>query len=159
VLEALDVSGPDGRLVLWAHADHVVVRDDPPTLGAHLREHLGDGYRALLVTAGTGTTRANRRRRLFGPSRTPSTHRLGSPPDDGLEAVLLGATARDHVLDLRVPEVPPAVAAWAGSVVPRRSVGDEVSAASPARAVVPCRPGVEVDGVAVVGTVHPAFPR
>ena len=159
VLEALDASGPDGRLVLWAHADHVVVRDDPPTLGAHLREHLGDAYRALLLTAGTGTARAVRRRRLFGPARTPSTHRLGAPPDDALEAVLLGAVARDHVLDLRVPDAPPAVTAWAESVVPRRSVGDEVSAAATARTVVPCRPGVEADGVAVVGTVHPARVR
>ncbi|WP_433783270.1 erythromycin esterase family protein [Actinomycetospora sp. CA-101289] len=159
VLEALDASGPDGRLVLWAHADHVVVRDDPPTLGAHLREHLGDAYRALLLTAGTGTTRAVRRRRLFGPARTPSTHRLGDPLEGGLEAVLLGAVARDHVLDLRVPDVPPAVTAWADSVVPRRSVGDEVTAAASARAVVPCRPGLETDGVAVVGTVHPARVR
>ncbi|HSK60078.1 MAG TPA: erythromycin esterase family protein [Actinomycetospora sp.] len=159
VLEALDASGPEGRLVLWAHADHVVVRDEPPTLGAHLREHLGEAYRALLLTAGTGTARAVRRRRLFGPARTPSTHRLGTPPDDGLEAVLLGAVPRDHVLDLRVPDVPPAVTAWAESDVPRRSVGDEVSAASTARTVVPCRPGVEADGVAVVGTVHPARVR
>jgi erythromycin esterase len=159
VVEALDASGPEGRLVLWAHADHVGVRDDPPTLGAHLREHLGDAYRALLLTAGTGTARAVRRRRLFGPARTPSSHRLGAPPDDGLEAVLLRAVPRDHVLDLRVPDAPPAVTAWAESVVPRRSVGDQVSAAATARTVVPCRPGVEADGVAVVGTVHPARVR
>ncbi|MDF2979758.1 MAG: Erythromycin esterase [Actinomycetospora sp.] len=159
VLEALDASGPEGRLVLWAHADHVVVRDDPPTLGAHLREHLGDAYRALLLTAGAGTARAIRRRRLFGPARTPSTHRLGTPPDESLEAVLLRAVVRDHVLDLRDPDAPPAVTAWAESDVPRRSVGDEVSATATARTVVPCRPGVEADGVAVVGTVNPARVR
>ena len=66
---------------------------------------------------------------------------------------------RDHVLDLRVPDTPPAVTAWAESDVPRRSVGDEVSAAATARTTVPCRPGVEADGVAVVGTVHPARVR
>jgi len=159
VLDALATGRPDGRLVLWAHADHVVVRDDPPTLGAHLREHLGDDYRALLLTAGTGTTRAIRRRRLLGPARTPSTHRLGPPPDDTLEAQLLAGGTRDHVLDLRVPDVPPAVAAWADATTSRRSVGDEVSAASPARAVVPCRPGAEVDGIGVVATVHPVWAR
>jgi erythromycin esterase len=157
VLEALDEAGPDGRLVLWAHADHVVVRDDTP--GAHLREHLGDAYRALLLTAGTGTTRAIRRRRLFGPARTPSTHRLGTPPADALESVLLPEGTRDHVLDLRVIDVPPEVAAWADTTLSRRSVGDEVSAAAPATAVVPCRPGAELDAIAVVRTVHPAWAR
>jgi erythromycin esterase len=159
VLEALDAAGPDGRLALWAHADHVVVREDPPTLGAHLREDLGDAYRALLLTAGTGTTRAIRRRRLFGPARTPSTHRLGTPPADALESVLLPEGMRDHVLDLRVPDVPPAVTGWADTTLSRRSVGDEVSAAAPATATVPCRPGAELDAVAVVRTVHPAWAR
>ncbi|PVZ04635.1 erythromycin esterase family protein [Actinomycetospora cinnamomea] len=159
VLEALDAAAPDGRVVLWAHADHVVARDDPPSLGAHLRERLGDGYRALLLTAGTGTTRAIRRRRLFGPARTPSTHRLGAPRADALESVLLPDGTRDHVLDLRVPDVPPAVAAWADATLPRRSVGDEVSTAAPATAVVPCRPGAELDAIAVVRTVHPAWAR
>lgn len=151
VLEALE---EDGRLVLWAHADHVVVREQ--TLGAHLRERLGDDYRALVLSAGTGTVRAIRRRRLFGPTRTPATHRLGEVPASSLEGVLLDAVPRDAVLDIRDPATPPAVTAWAGEATVRRSVGDEVSAAAPARATVPCVPGTELDGVAVVRAVHPA---
>ncbi|MDD7930974.1 erythromycin esterase family protein [Actinomycetospora straminea] len=154
VLDALDSQDQGDRLVLWAHADHVVVREQ--TLGAHLRERLGDGYRTLVLSAGTGTVRATRRRRLFGPTRTPATHRLGEVPASSLEGVLLDALPRDAVLDLRDPAVPPAVTAWAGEATVRRSVGDEVSAAAPARATVPCVPGTELDGVAVVRAVHPA---
>jgi erythromycin esterase len=162
VLEALDAGGPDERLVLWAHADHVVVRDDPPTAGAHLRERLGDDYRALVVSAGEGATRALRRRRLFGPTRTPHLQRLSEPPEGSLEADVLAACPRDAAVDLRAlrdPGTPTTVTAWASAPSSRRSVGDEVSAAAPARAVVPCAPGTELDGFAVVRTVQSARAR
>jgi len=42
---------------------------------------------------------------------------------------------------------------------PWRSVGDEISSSSPAGAVVSCRPGTDLDGIAVVRTVHPAWAR
>lgn len=162
VLEALDAGGPDERVVVWAHADHVVARDDPPTLGAHLRERLGDGYRALVLSAGAGTTRAIRRRRLRGPTPTPAPRRFSAPPAGSLEAALLAACPRDAVLDLRArcaPGTPAAVTAWAGATASRRSVGDEVSPATPVGAVVPCVPATEIDGFAVVRTVHPAWTR
>lgn len=107
------------------------------TTGAHLRATLGDGYYALALTAGTGTVRAVRRR-LLGPSRTPKTHRLGAPAGDGLEATLAAATGRDHLVDLRDPAPPAELVTWRAA---RRSVGDEVSASSPATATVPCAPG------------------
>lgn len=157
--EALDAGGPDERVVLWAHADHVVVRGDPPTLGAHLRERLGEGYRALVVSAGTGKTRAVRRR-LLGPRRTPTTHRLASPARGSLEQALLDACPRDAVVDLRGlrgADTPEPVAAWGAASASRRSVGDEVSGTMPAHAVVPCTPATDLDGFAVVRTVHPAW--
>lgn len=167
VLEALDDRGTGGRLVLWAHADHVVARDG--SLGAHLRERLGDdGYRALVLSAGSGSTRAVRVRRLFGRARTPSVHRLPAADPSSLEATVLRACPRDSLVDLRdlrdptdptVPEVPAAVTSWAGTPTSRRSVGDEVSPAAPVGAEVPCVPGGELDGVAVVATVRPGWVR
>ncbi|MEJ2887840.1 erythromycin esterase family protein [Actinomycetospora aeridis] len=151
--EAVIAAGAHGRVVLWAHADHVVVR--PGSVGALLREHFGDGYRALVLSAGTGSLRALRRRRLFGSSRTPSTHRLPAAPPTSLEGTVLEACPRDTVVDL-TPELPEEVRDWA---TVRRSVGDEVSPAAPARALVPCVPGAEMDGVAVVGAVHPNWAR
>ncbi|WP_285653596.1 erythromycin esterase family protein [Actinomycetospora sp. NBRC 106375] len=172
VVEALDAGGPDERVVLWAHADHVVVRDgsggDAPTLGAHLRERFGDRYRALVLSAGEGRTRAVRRRRFTGRARTPSVHRLPAPPVGALEADLLAASvasatpAPDLALDLGALEdagTPAAVTAWAAATASRRSVGDEVSPAAPATALVPCVPGSELDGFAVVRTVHPCWVR
>ncbi|MHC1560476.1 erythromycin esterase family protein [Actinomycetospora sp. C-140] len=179
VVEALAAGGPDERVVLWAHADHVVVRDgsggpggEAPTLGAHLRERFGDRYRALVFSAGEGRTRAVRRRRFSGRARTPSVHRLPAPPAGALEADLLAASgsaasaspgaAPDLALDLGAlgdAGTPAAVTAWAGATASRRSVGDEVSPAAPAKALVPCVPGSEMDGFAVVRTVHPCWVR
>lgn len=159
VLEALDAAGPDGRVVLWAQADHVVAREDPPSAGFHLRARLGDAYRPLVLSAGEGRTRALRRR-LFGVSRTSKVQRLPAAPDGSLEAAVLAASPRDPVVDVRsLDGAPPAVATWASNGVTRRSVGDEVSSSSPAGAVVPCRPGTDLDGIAVVRTVHPAWAR
>ncbi|MEJ2862505.1 erythromycin esterase family protein [Actinomycetospora flava] len=154
VLAAEEGGGP---VVLWAHADHVVVR--PETLGARLRERLGDGYRALLLSAGSGSTRALRRRRFVGPTRTPKTHRFPAAPASSLEGTVLAACPRDSLLDLTGTDRPAAATAWAGSPTTRRSVGDEVSAAAPVRAFVPCVPASEIDGVAVVSTVHPGRVR
>jgi erythromycin esterase len=88
--------------------------------------------------------------------------RLSEPPDGSLEADLLAACPRDAAVDLRAlhdPGTPATVSSWAGRAATRRSVGDEVSAAAPARAVVPCTPGTELDGFAVVRTVQPARAR
>ena len=162
VLEAVDTAGPDGKVVLWAQADHVVAREDPPSAGFLVRERLGDAYRPLVLSAGGGKTRALRRG-LFGPSRTSKVQRLPAAPDGSLEAEVLAAAPRDPVVDLRNlhgPDTPPAVSKWAeAGAVTRRSVGDEISSSSPAGAVVPCRPGIELDGIAVVRTVHPAWAR
>ncbi len=159
VLEALDTAGPDGRVVLWAQADHVVAREDPPSAGFHLRARLGDAYRPLVLSAGEGRTRALRRR-LLGVSRTSTVQRLPAAPAGSLEAAVLDASPRDPVVDLRsLDGAPPAVATWASDGVTRRSVGDEISSSSPAGAVVPCRPGTDLDGIAVVRTVHPAWAR
>lgn len=161
VLEAVDAAGPDERVVLWAQADHVVAREDPPSMGFHLRARLGDAYRPLVLSAGEGKARALRRR-LFGVSRTSKVHRLPAAPDGSLEADALAASPRDPVVDLRDlhgPETLPTVTKWAADGVTRRSVGDEVSSSSPADAVVPCRPGTDLDGIAVVRTVRPAWVR
>ncbi|MDD7937631.1 erythromycin esterase family protein [Actinomycetospora lutea] len=155
-----DALGSDGRVVLWAHADHIVVRAG--SLGAHLREHLGDGYRALVLSAGSGSTRAVRTRRVFGRARTPSVHRFAAPAASSLEGTVLAACPRDALVDLRAlgePGVPDAVTAWAGATTSRRSVGDEVSPGAPVGATVPCVPGTELDAVAVVSTVHPGWVR
>lgn len=140
------------RVVLWAHADHVVARDG--TVGGHLRERLGDSYRALVLSAGSGSTRAVRRRRLFGPARTPSTHRLSAAPASSLEGTVLAACPRDALVDLAGAPAP--AADWSTA---RRSVGDEVSPAAPAGEFVPCDPAREADGVAVVSTVRPGWVR
>lgn len=148
-----------GGVAFWGHADHVVVRDDPMTTGAHLRAQLGDGYYALALTAGAGRIRALRRR-LLGVSRTPKVHRLPAPGRGTLEATLAAATPRDHLVDLRDDAAVPArVGAWLAAPTARRSVGDEVSASAPVTATVPCVPGSELDGVALVGTVAPAWAR
>jgi erythromycin esterase len=99
---------------------------------------------------------------VFGPTRTPRRQRFAAPPAGSLEAALLAASPRDAVLDLRAarePATPAAVTAWAGAAASRRSVGDEVSPRSPVGAVVPCVPGTELDGFAVVRTVHPGWVR
>ncbi|MFC5140734.1 erythromycin esterase family protein [Actinomycetospora rhizophila] len=156
----IDAVGGDGRLVLWAHADHLVARDG--SLGAHLREHLGEGYRALVLSAGSGSTRAVRTRRVLGRARTPSVHRLPPAPASSLEGTVLAACPRDPLVDLRAlggPDVPAVVATWAGATTSRRSVGDEVTPAAPADALVPCVPATELDGVAVVSTVRPGWVR
>ncbi|TDQ58317.1 erythromycin esterase [Actinomycetospora succinea] len=150
----IDAAGADGRVVLWAHADHVVVRGE--SLGRHLRDRYGDGYRALVLSAGSGSTRALRRRRLFGASRTPKVHRFPAAPAASLEGTVLAACPRDSLVDLS-QDAPPA--AWTGAATTRRSVGDEVSPAAPARAFVPCVPGSEIDGVAVVSAVRPGWVR
>lgn len=153
----LEAASGDRPVVLWAHADHVVVRED--SLGARLRERLGDRYRALLLSAGTGSMRAVRRRRLGGPTRTPKTHRLPAAPGSSLEGTVLAACPRDSLVDLTDRDRPAAVTTWAGAPTTRRSAGDEVSPAAPARAFVPCVPASEIDGVAVVSTVHPSWVR
>lgn len=154
VLAAGEAGGP---VVLWAHADHVVVRHE--TVGARLRERLGDGYRALVLSAGSGSMRALRRRRFVGPTRTPKTHRFPAAPASSLEGTVLAACPRDSLVDLTGPDRPAAATAWAGAPTTRRSVGDEVSAAAPVRAFVPCVPGSEMNGVAVVSAVRPSWVR
>lgn len=148
-----------GGVAFWGHADHVVVRDDPMTTGAHLRAHLEDGYYGIAITAGQGRLSALRRRALSGLSRTPKPYRLPAPATGTLEATLGLATPHDHLVDLRAPDAPAPVDAWLAAMSTRRSVGDEVSTKAPATATVPCVPGPELDGLALVRSVQPAWAR
>lgn len=147
-------------VVVWGHADHLLVGDDPvPTLGHHLRAELGDAYYALGLLAGAGGFRAVRRRRLRGPTRTLSLHRFSPAP--GLAADLAAATPGNHVVDLRSErdDVPDAVARWRGAAQPTRILGDEVAGRAdrtPPRLLVPAR---AADGWATVSLVRPAAPR
>lgn len=77
------------RIVLWEGSAHVAAHDGP-TVGAHLRQALGDRYVAVHLT--------------FGQGRTP---RGGIPPAraGSLEAVLADG-GDEHVIDLRA--APPA---------------------------------------------------
>jgi erythromycin esterase len=153
-----DGSGPP--VVLWGHADHVLVGDDPvPTLGHHLRTGLGDGYYALGLLAGAGAFRALRHRRLRGPTRTLTLHRFSPTP--GLVSDLTTATAGDHVVDLRAgrADAPAAVTRWWDAARPARVLGEVIAGRAdkaPLRSLVP---GQAADGWATVSLVRPASPR
>lgn len=155
------VTAPGGpAVVLWAHADHVLVGDDPvPTLGRHLRTALGDDYYAIGLLGGCGAFRAARRRKRRGPSRSLSLHRFSPVP--GLAADLVAAIDGNHVVDLRSDRAaaPPPVARWCDTPAPTRILGEEIAGRAdktPPRSVVP---GQAADGWATISMVRPAAPR
>lgn len=146
-------------LAVWAHADHVLVWDEPvASMGRHLRDELGDGYYALGLLAGGGAFRAIRRRRWRRPTRSPVLHRFS--PSRGLVTDLWSATLTDHLLDLRVDraDAPPEVARWRSEPTPARLLDGAVTGRvdrAPLRAVAPDA----ADGFATVMRVRPAGQR
>jgi len=109
--------GPDSKAVLWAHNEHVAVREG--SQGEDLRRMYGDDYRVIGFTSDHGGIQA--RDFLRGGELLPWT--VASAPDTTLEAQLRAAAPEVALLDLRsLPETGP-VTSWFNSPQTMRSLG------------------------------------
>jgi erythromycin esterase len=113
----LDREGPDSKAVLWAHNQHVAVREG--SQGEDLRRRYGDDYRVVGFTFGHGGIQA--RDVLRDGEVLPWF--VESAPDTTLEAQLSAAAPEIALIDLRsLPETGP-VTSWFKSPQTMRSLG------------------------------------
>jgi erythromycin esterase len=120
----LDQSGPNGKIVLWAHNLHVSTRDR--WMGGYLRYWYGDQMVVFGFDFYAGSFNANPVK-----AGTYPPFLAGAPPSDSYEYVFRWSNLPRFFLDLRDPSSPPAVGSWILGPRKFRNVGSTYDVSSP----------------------------
>jgi erythromycin esterase len=149
----LERAGPDARIVLWSHNEHV--RRDAYSMGHHLGERYGDAYYALGFAFDRGGFRALE---ITGRPAPPLKDFLLPSAFQGTVGwYLRRAELGDLFLDLRAPRPEGPAREWAELSHPMRSIGNGYAPSRPSgyyRA--PVIPGVSYDGLVFIERTTPA---
>jgi len=115
----LDQLGPDGKLILWAHNEHIATNRD--RMGQRLREALGDDLVSIGFTFARGYFNAV----LTSGSHTYGLQELSAelPPDDSYEAYFLSTRMPRLALDLRDRPFASDSSAWLHGPLLHRLIG------------------------------------
>jgi erythromycin esterase len=153
VARILDRAGPDARIVLWSHNEHV--RRDAYSMGHHLGERYGDAYYALGFTFDRGGFRALE---ITGRPAPALKEFLLPPAYQGTMGwYLRRAELGDLFLDLRAPRPEGPSREWAELSHPMRSIGNGYAPSNPSGYYRgPVIPGASYDGLVFIERTTPA---
>lgn len=166
-LGVLEDSGPDARIVLWAHNGHITrsplryLGSDELAAGGHLAKALGDRYYGIGFAFGSGDFIANDQdsgKWIF------RTYRIDAPPVGSLEHSF--ANLREpSLLDLRRDSGDPAIEAWKRAGHGQRWFGgyrvpaDVTEISRDASKLMPTYPGEAFDALLYLPRTTASTPR